>query len=448
MVDSIMEKRIPENFKASLKIMPRLEEERYLGMIEQESNRVTRREFEENLSRYDKKERRVILAQIAHYINVSRISQISLIKGDKEAGVIPFKPNYYIDTNATLKALAESSKHLPAEQLSDMVLVVTKLAEQKKDTKDAAVLLSKLSAHLSDEQSKKLLSISIKFVENEWNLDSFLKSISKMSPQMRAKHFDGLMLLSERMVEKGMNPKPAVSYICELPASILETHGEKVIELSKKLVDKGVDPKGMIWSITMLPPEQVNINLLLSEALKQAERIDPKEKILLISQLFPRLVDRRQVDRIVNLAHANVNRGLMKIEECWEMEKSMNSLLAYSPEKFENVSGIAEELLRHNINPNDLFLLSKSLIQYSTKNFEGKVEKIAELMVLMKETKWDVALSSLFYSSEEFQESGFNNYLLYKLNRTLQNNPNKFDGQIERVIEKLNSGDDPRKAFG
>jgi|GEM_PF-6886953 len=448
MVDSVkISERIPESFRASLKVMPRKEEERYLGMIEQESTSATRREFEENLRSYDEKERRAVLAQIAHYINTARISQFSLIKSERELGLPPFPSRSYIDINATLKEFAESSKHMPAEQLSDMVLIATKLAEEKKDTKDAAVMISKLSAHITQEQSKQLLSISLKFVENKWNLDSFLESFMRMSPPMRARYFESLLSLSEKMVEKEMNPKPAVSYISELPASLLEAHGETIIELSKKLVERGIDPKGAVWSITLLPPDEVNMKLLLSEAVKQAERINPKEKILLLSQLFPRVIDRKQVDLVMKLAHANVGRGWMKTDEMWEMEKSMNALLAYSPESFKTVSPIACDLLRHNINPNDLFLLSKSLVQYSPKNFKENVGEIAELMRKMKESRWDVAFSSLFYSSEEFVNSGFNNYLLYKLNKTLQNNPNKFEERVEEVREKIEKGEDPRSAF-
>lgn len=428
-----IEARVPDNIRTSMKIFRSREEERVLALIEQESSSETRRKFDENLK---EPERRMLLGQINHLINTSRISRMVLLREESQSG-LNVCPTTYIDTNSTLKALAKSSKLLPPDQLSDMVLIATKLAEKKKETKEAVELLADIAPQLSQESSKRLLCISLKFVESEWNLPSFLSSFKNLNSEMRRRYFEDLLSLSEEMVERGMNPKPAVSYFADLPASILRQHGEKIIELSEKLVKRGVDPKGVIWSISLLPPENVN-ELLLSEA---------AEKTMLLSHPFPRELDRKKVDKVVKLANTNVRRGWMSIEECWEMEKAMNSLLAYSPEKFGEVLPKAADLLKHNINPNDLFLLSKSLIQHNEKNFERNVGRVAELMKEMKESRWDVALSRLFYSSPEFAKSGFNNHLLYKLNQTLLESPERFGEMLDSVAGKIKKGEDPRDAF-
>jgi hypothetical protein len=425
------------------RLIPVTEEKRLLKKIEDSSTKEIRNELEQNLNRYGEENKLRLLIQIANMIDVSKKSESALLKMEKKAG-FDIVPTKYMDVRPTLRYIADSAKVLPAEQLNDMVLIATKLAERKKETKDAIQHLHKLSSGLPDS-SQRLLALSIKLVEKDMDLASFLSPIVKMTPKTRALCLDGLISLSEEMIEKGNNPKPVVSYICELPSDILEVHSEKILGLSMKLAKRGVDPKSTVWSISLIPRKSVDIGSILSSSISLADDMDPTQKILLISENLPKLIDRKQLDRVLKLAHANVNRGWMDIEKCWEMEKSMNSLLSYSTEEFNEASKIAVELLKHNRNPNDLFLLARSVAQYSPEQFDESVRKLG--VITSKIKPFDAPLAPIFYRSLGFRESGFENFVFYKLSKTLQDEPGKFPEQLSEVLEKLESGVNPEVVF-
>ena len=440
MVNSVKAQKAPG--EDVFKLIPASEEKRLLKKIEENTTRATREETERTLLKFDAETRMGFLAQINQLIDASNKVASDVRKMAKKAGYVGIHAE--ADMSTTLHYVSDSAKFLFVEQLRDYINIAIKLEERGEESKDTLRYLSKLLA----VDPEKPLQLSNMLLERGTNPKGVLMSLSNLPTPSREMYLDRLVSLSKEMVGKDMNPGPIIRYIAELPKQIRDTHVEEILSLSEKLVENGIDPKGSIWAVSLLPRDgSVDIgNVLLSSIdLIANERKDPMDMVLASSSSRMQSADRAKIERIMELAHEGVNKRWMKAEQWWDMEKSMNSLLLYSPENFNRVAEIAVGLLEQKRNPNDLFLLSRSVIQHCPENFDAEIDNIGSLVLNIK--PFADALLPIFYRPVEFKDSGFENYVFYKLHQTLQRNPERFPEKLHEVADKVSSGINPELVF-
>jgi len=421
------------------------EEKKQLSKIENSSSEVLRNEIERALEKHGKM-KLPLLIQIGHFIEAANKAKHALHEREKEFR-FDIVPTTYIDVPMTLRYISNLANVLSSDQVEVLVAILTKLAEKQKDTKHTARQLYLICSKAPTDSRDKLLRLSFGLLEKGIEPDSILSSVLELAPSIRIRFIDEILCLSTQMLQQDINPQTTISYICELPSHLLEEHASALISLSTKLATKGIDPKDIIWYISFIPEKQHSeVELVILSLTKLAEDLRPEEKPIISVTPATIQIDRHLAEKILRCAHANVNKGWMKTEQEWEMQRSLDSLIVRcSPEQFNKIAVVALNLLKHNRNPNDLFLLAKSIIHYSTERLDKNLDVIMDVMFKMK--KFDAPLSTKFSHSVDFKESGFENLVFYKLSQAIKKDPEEFDEKLLKVLEKLDSNSNPETVF-